>query len=275
MKYIYILGLEHSGTTLTDHMLSAHPRVTGVGEVAQFFSVDHMRHYLRKWGELDDHNVCSCGQRWSECEFWQAIVHLNGAESQLGKVEKQKALISHFRTLYGDDSGLVDSSKSLNYLVDVYSNLAELGIGENDLYVVLCAKDPRGFVASMIKKENSRYGFIRCIRALNYWYGQHRQFVKFLKNAKIHFHVSTYETLCAKPQESVENSLSYIGFVESNDLDITHNTSHIAMGNKGFTMRNRSVIKYDNSWVKYPWLRIAYMCHWKARNLYRLLERGF
>jgi len=212
MKYIYILGLEHSGTTLTDHMLSAHPRVTGVGEVAQFFSVDHMRHYF----------------------------------------EKQKALISHFRTLYGDDSGLVDSSKSLNYLVDVYSNLAELGIGENDLYVVLCAKDPRGFVASMIKKDNSRYGFIRCIRALNYWYGQHRQFVKFLKNAKIHFHVSTYETLCAKPQESVEK-----------------------MGNKGFTMRNRSVIKYDSSWVKYPWLRIAYMCHWKARNLYRLLERGF
>jgi len=145
MKYIYILGLEHSGTTLTDHMLSAHPRVTGVGEVAQFFSVDHMRHYLRKWGELDDHDVCSCGQRWSECELWQAIVHLNGAESQLGKVEKQKALISH----------------------------------------------------------------------------------------------------------------------------------HIEMGNKGFTMRNRSVIKYDSSWVKYPWLRIAYMCHWKARNLYRLLERGF
>jgi len=59
MKYIYILGLEHSGTTLTDHMLSAHPRVTGVGEVAQFFSVDHMRHYLR---DNDGANV-SFGKR--------------------------------------------------------------------------------------------------------------------------------------------------------------------------------------------------------------------
>jgi len=236
MKYIYILGLEHSGTTLTDHLLSAHPEVVGLGEVAQFFSPSHMQNYLERWGSFDVHDICSCGKRWSECEFWRPIENLNGSKSTASSASKYKALIEHFKDYYGDSSTIVDSSKSLSYLTELYSNLGELGLYKTDFSVVVCVKDPRGYVTSMKKKAGD-----------------------------------TYESLCADASKSTDANLSLVGLGVPRPLKVSHNNSHIVIGNKDFTMYGRSTIKYDNAWTKEVLVRLAYMFHWKARHLNKKL----
>lgn len=59
MKYIFIAGLEHSGSTLTNYLLSQPPKSIGLGEVWQFFNHKHTLNYIQKWGHCDDVNLYS------------------------------------------------------------------------------------------------------------------------------------------------------------------------------------------------------------------------
>jgi hypothetical protein len=267
MKYIYILGLEHSGTTLTYHLLSAHPNLIGLGEVAQFFSPTHMQHYIECWGSFNTHDLCSCGERWVDCEFWRQIACLNGAESDVPSMKKYQALINQVKSNYGDSSTIVDSSKSLDYLKQLYSMLDDLGIRKSGFSVLLCVKDPRGFVSSMSKKAGHRFGLIRCIRTLNYWCDRHRNFVDFLSVNDLNFRISTYEGLCVDYRASIDASLSLAGLSVPKLLEVDHNESHIVIGNKNFTLRNRTAIKYDDAWTRQPLVRLAYFFHRKAQRL--------
>lgn len=273
MKYIYILGLEHSGTTLTDHLLSAHPKVVGLGEISNFFSPPRMNYYLEKWQSYDDHDICSCGEKWKHCEFWKSLQSLSGASSKLPILEKRTILHKRFTSLYGEDSVLVDSSKSLSDLEDLYSDLPHLGVNQSDVLVLLCAKDPRGFVASIEKKEGKSFSFLKSLRTLNYWSGEHRRFLDFLESSNFRFNVITYEKLCENPVELIARSVSSLGLEPLRELNLSHRTSHIVMGNKGFTMRNREEIRYDDSWTKRSVIRFAYGFHLRSRQLFATLSQ--
>ena len=61
---------------------------------------------------------------------------------------------------------LVDSSKSLLDLEELYSDLPSLGLSESNVLVLLCAKDPRGFVASMEKKEGKQFSLLAAYERL-------------------------------------------------------------------------------------------------------------
>lgn len=272
MKYLYILGLEHSGTTLTDHLLSAHEKITGLGEIANFLSPERMTHYLDRWRSYDDHDICSCGERWNDCPFWGVLQPLSGAISSEPTREKRAVLHKHFVKLFGDESVLVDSSKSLHDLEELYSDLPDLGLSESSVLILLCAKDPRGFVASMEKKDGKQFNLLRSLRALNYWSGEHRRFLKFLRSSSLNYKVITYEQLCAKPIELIADTVSCLGLEPLKELNLSHKSSHIALGNKGFTMRNRKEVRYDDSWTKRLTIKLAYVLHFRARRLRRSLN---
>lgn len=273
MKYLYILGLEHSGTTLTDHLLSAHPKITGLGEIANFFSPERMSHYLSKWQCYDDHDICSCGQHWNNCDFWGALQSLSGAVSSKPTVEKRSLLHNAFVSSFGSESVLVDSSKSLCDLETLYSDLPHLGISESDVLVVLCAKDPRGFVASIEKKEDERFSLLKSLQTLNYWAGEHQRFLRFLESSNLRFNVITYEKLCENPVDVIAESVSYLGLEPLRELNLSHRASHIVLGNKGFTMRNRKEIRYDDSWTKKSIIKLAYVFHIRSRQLFATLSK--
>jgi len=114
MKYIYIAGLEHSGTTLTGHLLSQHPHFMGLGEIASFFSSAHMAQYMARWGEYPDVNLCSCGKTWERCDFWGKLINLCGLNSDAPLIQKYGLLMDHIRSTLGEEIVVVDSSKSLS-----------------------------------------------------------------------------------------------------------------------------------------------------------------
>lgn len=60
--FVFICAAGHSGSTLLDLLLGAHPKGISVGEITQ----------LPKNIALD--SVCSCGQHLSNCEFWTRVI---------------------------------------------------------------------------------------------------------------------------------------------------------------------------------------------------------
>src|SRR5690554_2095722 len=65
----YIIGLNRSGTTLLDNMLSYHQQAISVGEL------HHLNDYYCKtgWGRRQDW-LCSCNSEIKECPFWSEIL---------------------------------------------------------------------------------------------------------------------------------------------------------------------------------------------------------
>ena len=61
LRYVYILGAGHSGSTLLAMLLGMHPRVCSIGEVK-----------APALGAASDYR-CSCGQPITACDFWQAL----------------------------------------------------------------------------------------------------------------------------------------------------------------------------------------------------------
>jgi hypothetical protein len=61
-KFVFICAAGHSGSTLLDLLLGAHPAGISVGEITQ----------LPKNISLD--SVCSCGEHLSKCEFWNQMI---------------------------------------------------------------------------------------------------------------------------------------------------------------------------------------------------------
>lgn len=276
MKYIYIAGLEHSGTTLTDHLLSQHDKCIGLGEIAAFFSSDHMQQYMERWGNNTDWNLCSCGKTWADCEFWSGIVGLCGLNSRATLVEKYEALLSHIRSSVGEDAVIIDSSKSLLTFRILIENLPKFGIRREDILLVFTIKDVRSFAASVGRKSNQSRSILSLLRTFNWWLGENREYLNAFEKDRVHFLVNLYERLCSDPESLSQNVARELNIRLAGDNDVRHNKSHIAMGNKNFVLRNRRRISYDFRWFTDDAISAAYLIHGRARafnkRLYQLSQ---
>jgi len=272
MKLLYIVGLEHSGTTLTDKLLGSFPNCVGLGEVASFFSPQHMRLYLQRWQGKDDVRRCSCGKDWAQCEFWCELNGLCGEQSDATIIEKYRALLRRVARLYGDDAVVVDSSKSLSTLQILVEAADELGLRKSDIVVVFAIKDVRSFVASMIRKSGAKSSWLAVVRAFNLWFGSNRQMLRLLRASGLSVVVSLYEALCRDPQGELARHLRRLGVgvaEEHDSAELVRSRSHIAMGNKNFSMRNSDRVRYDDRWFYDDTVLWVYLLHWRARAFNR------
>lgn len=196
MKLLYIGGLEHSGTTLTEQLLSSHSRSLSLGEIASFFSPSHMKAYLRAWGDHDDVRRCSCGSDWEDCSFWGQLTHLNGLNSDLPLDEKYAQLIRFIRRQLGDDVLVTDSSKSVEALGALRSALRREAASQDRFGLILVTKDVRSFTASMKRKSGGK-GLLSDFRSMNYWTHANTKWLKVLAaDPSIPHRINLYEHLC-------------------------------------------------------------------------------
>jgi hypothetical protein len=267
LKVLYIGGLEHSGTTLTEQLLSSHPRSLSLGEIASFFSPAHMQAYMRAWGDQDDVRRCSCGSDWEECAFWGQLPHLNGLNSALPLVDKYVELIRFIRRHFGDEVVVTDSSKSVEAFDALLSALRVEGQSEDRIGLVLVAKDVRNFTASMKRKSRGK-GVLSAYRSMNYWgHANEAWLQKIAAHPAIHHCINLYEHLCADALAQVNGILAMVEEAPLASLDIANTTSHIAMGNKDFLMRNRRQLRYDQRWFTDDAILFAYLLNRSARHL--------
>lgn len=83
---LYIAGYGRSGSTLLSMVLSAHPDVASVGEVA-FLPDDR----------LDPSRTCACGASYAECDLWSSVTALEEgmAGGALRRIERFASLAPH------------------------------------------------------------------------------------------------------------------------------------------------------------------------------------
>lgn len=278
MKYIFIAGLEHSGTTLINHLLCQHPRALGLGEVASFFSVDHMSQYIAKWGKYPDVRLCSCGQSWDECSFWSDLIELNGLYSDLPLIEKYSRLFQHIVNKHNHAKFIIDSSKSLSTLKQIVGERDTMGLRKDDIFVILAIKDVRNFAASIAMKEQSRSYFINYLKSFNWWLGANKLFLDFFDEGAVKFEIVLYEKLCFDPAAILNQIWEKCQMgperleVRMDDIsNASKHRSHIAMGNKDFVIRNSSRIRYDFRWFLEDRVHLAYLLHNRARKFNKSL----
>ncbi len=266
MKLVYIAGLDHSGSTLTAHLLGGHPLCLGLGEVASFFSPPHMDAYMQRWGTYSDVRRCSCGREWTECDFWSDLVPWCGLHSNAPLMKKYAALLERVEDVYGRDTVVLDSSKSLPVLEILNQNAPELLGVPDDLFVALTIKDARSFAMSMARKYQ-KWGTFPMLRSFNLWLSVNKRFISLLHEfPAVGSFVNLYERLCADPDIVINSCLRKMGVPSLSNADLTHNRSHIVLGKKNFIVRNRKRVSYDFEWYNNDAVNLAYLLHWRARK---------
>ena len=270
VKYLYIAGLEHSGTTLLNQLLGAAPAVP-VGEVFQLFSSEFMAGYRRRWGGFDDAFLCACGDSWRHCPFWGSIPAAIDLENQLSRRERYQLMLERARSMYGDDAIIVDSSKSTQGLEFVRENQAWLGLGGRDLLVVAAFRDVRGFVASQLARAPTRGRSPRRVLALmRLWLHENRRLLERLESGAIPYTPSLYEAVCRDEGAGVAERIHAEGFPRL-DPSLDHDDGHIALGNKNFLHRNRHRIRYDDRWFTEDGINLVYQLYAPVRKFNRRL----
>ena len=269
MQYVYIAGLEHSGTTLLAHLLGQSEDVVSLGEVGQFFSPPHMRRYIARWGEYPDARLCSCGVDWEKCNFWGPLYNLSGINND-SPIDAKYGTLLDYLGRESPNQTYVDSSKNLDHLKALTAQAGDEKLFNSELYILLAVKDVRGFASSIIAKNRST-SMIDVIRTFNWWAGVNTRIQEYLRGKEINFRTILYENLCFDTNKVLSAIYRDIGVSGNRSIDPRHNRSHIVMGNKDFISRNRDRVKYDFRWFLNNRINLAYLCHGTARRLNKSL----
>jgi hypothetical protein len=242
MRVIYIVGASHSGSTLLDMMLNAHPQIVSVGELLKLNRVKASKSGKPKLTK------CSCGA-WglSQCEFWsqvnEGIKRTHGKSfadldlNDFGQTERGQDANSMLFRAISDVSGkkfIVDSSKMPRRLEHL-TKLKELNV-----YPIHLIRNPKGHVASVIEKN----GLMKAVFYHEVVYAQARWALR-----KVPHCVIRYEDLVMEPEQTLGQILEPLGLkFDPRQLQWAEQVKHSFAGNH-VRLRTKSELCLDERWM--------------------------
>jgi len=156
IKIAYITSHGHSGSTLLDLIISAHPKAFSLGEINMLPSIARGETIVPEAGR------CPCGANSAhDCEFWSRVEKLIKNKIKLGlndldlDSKDDQIFQKHNKILFAaiakvsGSAVLVDSSKSLRRMRRLR------GIKGLEIYPVHLIRPAKGLVSSMIRKKVS------------------------------------------------------------------------------------------------------------------------
>ena len=248
-KLLLIRGLGHSGTTILDLALGAHPSIMGLGEAVRILErprpCEAQRGPAQLRGNLQYERACTCGKLASDCPVWGPLLRWLPDHDDWPLKLKLKHLLA---TLPSADQPLwvVDSSQD--------DRLLPFWI-ENDLEirVIHLTRDVRSWVHSRSRKERQQGRWLPGLRPLLRWWrlsarDSHR--FKALGNRVLRL---GYEELALHPDVALRRVCAWLQlpFVEYMLQPGDYSTSHVLSGNRmRFDPSQRQRIQYDSSWMQ-------------------------
>lgn len=242
MRVIYIAGTSHSGSTLLDLMLNAHPAIFAAGEVLKL----NRQLTIRK-SRKGTPPPCSCGapSLW-ECPFWSAVdrrtIETSGKPlaaldmldySEDGPTAPNAVVLQAIGEVSGKNF-VVDSSKlpgRLTYL---------LGLKELDVYPVHLVREAKGQINSVMRKHG---GFLVHVLRYSLVHEQVRRAVKSVPHSVVH-----YEDLVRDPKGALQTILEPLGLdFDKRQLGWAEAEKHEVAGNH-IRFDVKSELKLDDSW---------------------------
>jgi hypothetical protein len=205
MRVIYIAGTSHSGSTLLDLMLNAHPAIFASGELLKLNRQLTIRKSRK--GTLAP---CSCGApSLHDCRLWSAVdrraIETSGKPlteldmldyAKVGQAAPNTVVFKAIADVSGA-SFVVDSSKlpgRLSYLMQ---------LKELDVYPVHLVREPKGQINSVMRKHG---GFLKHIVRYAVVHEQIRRLLKSVPHSVVH-----YEDLVRDPQATLRTILHPLG----------------------------------------------------------------
>jgi len=241
VKVIFIASLSHSGSTLLDLMLNAHPDVVSVGELKQLGRFARKEKIHRKLN-------CTCGAQslWA-CEFWcQVSEHTEAAVGRtIGELnvedytdqrsfnEDNKALFQAISTVAGKRH-VVDSSKNVERLALLFENPAL------DVYPIFLLRDPKGQICSSQKRSES------LVRLIGNYVRTNREIHQLVRGRP--HSVVRYEQLVLSPEPVLTALMAELGLsFDPRQLEWASPGRHNVGGN-GMRRSRSSELKLDEKW---------------------------
>lgn len=241
LKVIFIASLSHSGSTLLDLMLNAHPDVVSVGELKQlgrFARFEKQGRRLR----------CTCGAAsLFDCDFWSGVSAQT--DSAIGRTirdlnvedyddratfnEDNVALFRAIATVAGK-SNIVDSSKHVTRLARLLES------PDLDVFPVFLLRDPKGQICSSQKSEA---GLVKLIGNYVRTNREIHDLVKNRPHAVVH-----YEELVSDPVQTLSALMQELGLgFDSHQIRWAEPERHNVGGN-GMRRSTSSELKLDEKW---------------------------
>ena len=261
-KLLYIASNAHSGSTLLEMLLSAHPSVCGLGE--SHMLIDDRKRPKRIANA--DERICSCLQPISECPLWSRFIEYVEQERSGRFATRYQKLISMVQEEFGEDVVIADSSKYIEPLNNLLDAIGSGELPQCEIFVIHVVKDVRAFATSVKRLDGIRGWRVR--KAFSQWWQGNRQMQRLI-DARAVRHVRVgYDELCLNPELVLRIICDAAGIAfDGRMLDMANTRAHIGVGNPMRSHRTKSrKIIYDSRWFLESDVNLWYLLRPRIRR---------
>lgn len=275
-RLLLIRGLGHSGTTILDLALGAHPQITGLGEAVRLLerpaAKDSHRGPAQLRGELRFKRECTCGLVADRCPVWGPVLRWLPAHDDQPLPVKLKRLLDGV----GDQSA---ASGRASWVVESYQDDFSLPFLDDpslEIRVIHLTRDVRSWVHSRSRDGRQRGSLLPGLLPLLRWGRLCARHERQLKRCGKPVFRLGYEELALRPEQSLRRLCEWLelDFEAAMLSPVAHSASHILAGNRvRFDAKRSAAIHYDAQWMTAPSgvAQVALVLPWVAALNRRLV----
>lgn len=246
-RLLLIRGLGHSGTTILDLALGAHPAITGLGEAVRLLETpaagDAHRGPAQLRGPLRFERACTCGAVAAACPVWGPVLDWLPANDHRPLLEKLHHLLDALAP--AEHSWVVESYQDDRHLPLLRDPSLEIR-------VIHLTRDVRSWVHSRARDGRRQGHWLPGLAPLlRWWRLSARHAALFEECGKPVFRLG-YEELALAPEASLRRLCHWLelDFDPAMLQPVLHSGSHILAGNRvRFDVEKGRAIHYDADWM--------------------------
>ena len=246
---LLIRGLGHSGSTILDLALGAHPQVIGLGEAVRvlerpLIGEEHKGPQQLR-GDLRFERRCTCGELAGDCPVWGPVLVWLSAHDDRPLATKLNRLIEPLTAT--SPRWLVESFQADEQLLDS----RVLG---RPVRVIQLTRDVRSWVHSESRRGVERYGRGGTVgwRSMLRWWRVNRRLEERLNRSGCSVFRLGYEELALAPEQALRQLCEWleVAFDPAMLQPGLNSSSHIVSGNRmRFDPGQSQAIRYDAAWL--------------------------
>lgn len=253
-KLLLIRGLGHSGTTILDLALGAHPSILGLGEGVRIIQKPAAGKELsgpaQLRQELRNQRLCTCGLTAAQCPVWSDVLEWLPRNDHLSLSDKLRYLLDRV------DRFTRERNREIEWIVDSSQEDLELPLEEFpdlEIRVVFLVRDVRSWVHSRARDAARRGKRLPRLRTLARWTNGNLRFERELRRCDKPVFLLGYEQFALDPERYLGRLCEWLG------LDFTpeilhpdgSSNSHIIAGNQMRLNPEKSKrVRYDEKWLQ-------------------------
>lgn len=236
MQVAHVLGLAHSGTTIVDRILASYPGAAGLGEVERLWR-------RVEQGTASESLPCPCGATALACPFWSAILSRNHAtQEDFFRAVVETGERQGYRLLVDTSSSLAGSSH--------YGRMMTAGVLDGLVHIRL-VRDPRGWVHSMMRRNEIDASDVTAIRGLFYrWLISSIGLDHQANRPGANRIYVWYDKLVLGRGQNELAELMGLSMPEGGEISLDRANQHAVAGNKFVFSDRRASLSYDPRWLE-------------------------